>query len=148
MMMIDTTATATRGETPHVGHKGRLQSWFCGHHVYTSEWAAHDCPDKREAMNERPCALEACGKVFAPRRPGQRFHQTSCARKAMIRGRVRKANVSLGARKGLTPEQILALEVAPIAERAAVVASAAAAHQPLMGARLYWLTMALMEKAA
>lgn len=148
MMTIDPTVGGNPSRAKRGGAKGRLQSWFCGHEVYTSEWAAHDCQKKREEMSERPCALAACGAVFSPGRAGQRFHQRSCARKAMIRWRVRKANVAQGARKGLTTEQIQALEVAPIAERAATILRQAGTHTPLMGAALYSLTMALMEKAA
>src|SRR6478609_10757989 len=145
MILTDDTVTATPKTKSKAGPKGRLQPWFCGHSVYASEWAAHDCPKKREELAERECARAECREQFSPKRPGQRFHTRNCARKDMSERRLGKANKAQSARKGLTPEQIQAMEMAPIVATQEAVAQQANRYTPLMGEALYTKTMELMR---
>jgi len=148
MITTDETVTDTPRRKERVGPKGRLQRYFCGHHVYTSLWAEHDCENKREAMAPRKCDNAGCDEVYTPKRPGQRFHSDKCRFENLARckGEHRKqANKRQPARKSLTPEQLQALDMAPMVMALEAAEQQAAQYVPLMGEALYNVTMELMR---
>jgi len=145
MITTDETATGTRRRPKRGPLYGRMTRYFCGCTVNSRSWTEHWCEVKKAALAPRKCAYEKCPVVFTPVRAGQVYHGKTCTKKAFPSearklGKDRKLRLT----KGLTPEQILALEVAPIAMRHAAVVREAGAYLPLMGEALVEATLRLM----
>jgi hypothetical protein len=147
MISTDETVMDSARGRRRDGVSGRMTRYFCGCTVQSKLWPLHWCDVKREALKERKCAYSKCSAVFTPARPGQVYHGKTCAKKARpssarAPGKDRKLRLT----RGLTVEEIHAMEIKPLTDRAEKVQREASAYAPIMGEALVLVTLELMRR--
>jgi DNA segregation ATPase FtsK/SpoIIIE-like protein len=140
MISVDTMPFEERSTRQRKREHEATTCGYCGERVPKGHW----CEQKSEALKERKCDLESCGKLFKPTTP----HKAYCCDAHRKSARSQREYLNKAKRPERPSKKPENKSIAPLERQWAKAEQKAAQYVPVMGEALYEATMRLMRREA